>query len=106
MLDEGQLRSFGREGYIIVPKVVAQPLLDSAAREIDKIVAHQPPPHGHQGFHFYWHRLQNRDPFQTLLADSGTFAIAQSLISPGKLEAPTQAQMALNIPPYDHRPGG
>jgi hypothetical protein len=106
MLDDRQLRSFAREGYIVVPQVVAQQFLDSAAREIDKLIASQPPPHGHQGFHFYWHRLQNRDPFQMLLADSGTFAIAHYLVSPGKLERPTQAQVALNIPPYDHRPGG
>ena len=31
---------------------------------------------------------------------------AESLIAPAKFETPDQVQLSLNVPPFDHRPGG
>ena len=106
MLNREQLRSFAADGYLVIPDVVPPDLLSIATREIDALITKDPPPKDHRGQHFYWQRLQDRDPFLRILLDSNAFAIAESLIAPGKLEIPTQAQIALNLPPFSHRPGG
>ena len=40
-----------------------------------------------------------------LLAGSPAFGLAESLTGPGTLDVPGQIQVALNIPPFPHRPG-
>ncbi len=106
MLNAEQLREFGRYGSILVPAIVPRALIDGANREIDRLSAEKPPPDSHRGFHFYWPRLRNGDAFLRALLESEAFSTAQSLIAPATLEVPNQAQVALNIPPYLHRPGG
>ena len=50
--------------------------------------------------------MWRRPPAPNLLFSSPALSAAASLIEPGRFEAPEQVQIALNIPPYDHRPGG
>jgi hypothetical protein len=40
-----------------------------------------------------------------LLTGSPAFGLAEALTGPGTLVAPWQVQVALNIPPFPHRPG-
>jgi hypothetical protein len=106
VLGSEQLRAFDLQGYIVLPGVVSARQLGALEREVDDLIAGDPPPPGHQGFHFYWSPLRSGGPYLKLLLESDVLAIAESLIEPGKLDLPTQAQVALNIPPYLHRPGG
>jgi hypothetical protein len=101
------MREFASRGYLVVSNVVAPEFIDLANRQIEDLIAEKPPPEGHRGFHFYWRRLQPRggDPSMRVLRDSEAFATAQALVAPAILEMPTQAQIALTIPPFDHRPG-
>jgi Phytanoyl-CoA dioxygenase (PhyH) len=90
-----------------VPNVVSADLLDAAMREIDGIIARQPPAEGHRGFHFYWQNdLTALNPLLSLLVGSGAAQLAASLIAPLTLLSPSQAQVSLNIPPWNHHPGG
>jgi hypothetical protein len=105
-MDVGVHRAFAQRGSVVVPKVVSPALLQVANRAIDRLLAEAAPPRDHRGNHFYWPRLQSGDPFLKVLLESDAFAAAQSLIAPGKLEVPSQAQVSLIFPPFHHRPAG
>jgi hypothetical protein len=106
VLSAQQLRSFGERGFVLVPGVLSADLLDEARRRIGALVDERPPPQGHRGSHFYWLSLDTGHPLLEPLVRSGAFDLAQSLVRPGRLVLPAQAQVALTIPPFRHRPGG
>jgi ectoine hydroxylase-related dioxygenase (phytanoyl-CoA dioxygenase family) len=106
MLDRHQKQTFAEQGYVIVPQLVSQPLIDAARREIERRVAHEPPPAGHSGPYMYFLMEPLPDRLCTLLFGSPALRAAESLIEPGKFEAPDHVQVSLNIPPFAHRPGG
>ena len=92
---------------MVVPQVVDDGGLAVMDQEVDRLVATDPPPAAHVGHHFYW-----RDPagspglFEVLDGDAGVLAVAGQLARGGRLEvAFDQAQVALNIPTFSHRPG-
>ncbi len=67
----------------------------------------QLPPADHVGHHFYWLSTLNGGPLAALFNETPLRDLAQSLIAPGTIEiAFNQVQVALNIPPFSHRPGG
>jgi len=96
---------FAERGYIVVPAVLSPREIGAAMTVVDDLIAETPPPEGHRGHHFYWPALQPGHPLLGLLRDGEAFDVAEQLIRPGRLEVPGQAQVALNIPPYPHRPG-
>jgi ectoine hydroxylase-related dioxygenase (phytanoyl-CoA dioxygenase family) len=105
-IDPEQLRAFADDGYIVLSEIVSLDLIQAARRDIAARVEHDPPPAGHRGPHFYF--LVNDLP-QALLAplyQSGAMALAGSLIAPAVFEAPDHVQISLNMPPWNHRPGG
>jgi hypothetical protein len=104
ILSDGAKREFAERGYIVVPAVLSPQAVEEGMAMIDALVAHQPPPPDHRGQHFYWQRLESGDPLLGLLVDTGALDVAEQLVRLGRLEVPGQAQVALNIPPYDHRP--
>jgi len=106
MLDQQQKRSFAGQGYLVVPRVVPRSLIDAARREVEGHVARAPPPAGHRGPHSYFLAGAWHDSLSALLCESPALLAAESLIAPGKFEAPEQVQISLNVPPFDHRPGG
>lgn len=101
-----QKQAFAADGYAVVPQVVGQPLIDKARREIESRRSQQPPPADHKGPYFYVLADALPDALAGLLTGSSALAIAESLIEPGKFDPPDHIQVSLNIPPYDHRPGG
>ena len=106
-LTKAQLRKFAQRGFLVVPGVVHDDLRDAAAREIDRMMEQEPPPADRRGFHFYWvNDLARPNPLLALIVDSGVADLAQSLIAPLELTRPREAQVSLNIPPWNHRPGG
>jgi ectoine hydroxylase-related dioxygenase (phytanoyl-CoA dioxygenase family) len=106
VLDRQQKETFAEQGYVVVPRLISQPLIDAARREIESRVAREPPAAGHAGPHHYFIRAPAPDALGALLFGSPALAAAESLIAPGHFEAPDHVQVALNLPPFIHRPGG
>ena len=106
-LSESELREFGIRGYVILRDVIPPATLAAASTAIDRLIAERPPPEGHVGHHFFGLSTLDGDPLPGLFYDTPLHSIAQSLIDPGAIEiAFDQLQVALNIPPFSHRPGG
>jgi len=106
-LSDRELREFGTRGYVIVRNVIPAANLKAASTEIDRLIRDQPPPTGYVGHHFYWLSTLDGGPLPALFNDTSVRSLAESLIDPGRIEiAFDQVQVALNIPPFSHRPGG
>src|SRR4029077_11197083 len=106
-LDTTQLHEFAERGFLVVPNVIPSVLRDAAMRAIDDLIRREPPPAERRGFHFYWlNEVAQPDTMLSLLTESGAIGLAESLIAPLRLVLPQQVQVSLNIPPWDHRPGG
>ena len=106
-LSEAELREFGVRGYVVVRDVIPPAILAAASTAIDRLVDEQPPPNGYVGHHFYWLEPRAGDPLTALFYDTPVRSLAQSLVDPGEIEiAFNHVQVALNIPPFSHRPGG
>jgi hypothetical protein len=106
MMDDEQILRFASAGWIVVPRLVAPELLDVLDGEIDRLVTEMPPPTGHVGHHFYW-PIPGADPafFEPLHGTEDILAVAADLVGESVEVAFDQAQVALNIPSYSHRPG-
>ena len=101
------MRRFGTEGYLVVPGVVPEEILASVDREINALIAADPPPPGTVGKHFWFQRPDRLPAADAALRKSGALDIAQELVSPYVLDhGLNHIQIALNIPPHVHRPGG
>lgn len=102
---ESQKREFAERGFVVVPGVLSADAIASGMAVVDAAIRESPPPADHRGHHFYWPRLDADHALRRLLVDTGALAVAEELIRPRRLELPTQAQIALNIPPQPHQPG-
>ena len=106
-LSKRELREFAERGYVILRNVIPPANLTAASMEIDRLVNDQPPPADYVGHHFYWLSTLDGGPLAALFDQTPLRSLAQSLIAPGNIEiAFDQVQVALNIPPFSHRPGG
>jgi hypothetical protein len=107
VLSAEQIGSFAEQGYLILPGLVSPADTDQAQAEVDRIVAAAPPPDGTVGPHFYWHSRSGAPGLFGLLArPGGLLDTAAELTGPPGVEiAFGQVQVALNIPPFSHRPG-
>lgn len=107
MLSDDQIRQFGRDGYLVVPGVVPEHLLAAVDREIDALMAIDAPPPGTVGKHFWFLPPSRLAAADDALRRPGALAIAAELVAPHALDhAFDHIQVALNIPPKAHRPGG
>ncbi len=106
MLTDDQRRQFATDGYLLVPGVVDELRLRSVDAEIDALIAELPAPPGTVGPHFSFLPPDQLPMADTALRDSGALDLADELVSPHHLDhAFDHIQVALNIPPYPHRPG-
>lgn len=107
MLTADQIRTFAEAGWIVVAGLVASDVLDALDDEVSRLMAKAPPPVGHVGHHFYWRTTGDSAAlFDPLQGDAGIVAVAGELLGDAGVEvAFDQAQVALNIPFYAHRPG-
>lgn len=95
------------DGYLVVPGVVPEELLVGVDREIDTLIASDPPPSGTVGKHFWFLRPERLPSADAALRRSGALDIAHELVAPHALDHGLgHIQVALNIPPFVHRPGG
>jgi hypothetical protein len=105
VLSDGQVNEFADRGFVLVPQVVPGDVLARAARRIDEVVAADPPAAGKRGSHFYFLSTTDEPALMAPLTGSPAFGLAGQLAGAGTLDVPWQVQIALNIPPYPHRPG-
>lgn len=105
MLTEAQIDEFVRHGYVVVPQAVRADRLRTAVARVDEITAADPPGPGTQGPHFYFLETKGEPDLLATLTDGPAFGLAEQLAGAGTLEVPWQVQVALNLPPYSHRPG-
>jgi hypothetical protein len=107
VLSSEQLVRFAGDGYVVVPGVVSEDLLSAADAEIDQVIEQDPPPMATVGQHFYFLAAALLPAADAALRQSGAMALAEQLVTPDRLDhAFDQIQVALNVPPYRHRPGG
>lgn len=106
VLQHKQVLQFATHGYVVIPQAIPANLVHEASRTIDALVARRPPAADVRGNHFYFPHAVNVPPLLALLTESPAWSYAESLTGPGTLEVPWQVQVALNIPPFAHRPGG
>jgi ectoine hydroxylase-related dioxygenase (phytanoyl-CoA dioxygenase family) len=107
VLSESHLVEFANAGYLVVRSVVSEPLLAAADTEIDELLARDPPPPDTRGKHFWFLPPSQLPAAHAALVHSGALQIAEELVAPDSLALILDhIQIALNIPPYDHRPGG
>jgi len=105
VLSDGQVTEFAERGYLIVPRAVPGDLLDKAGRRASALVAADPPADDKRGPHFYFLDTGKEPDLLAPLTGSHAVGLAESLAGRGTLETPGQVQVALNIPPFPHRPG-
>ena len=106
-LSHAQFRSFAKDGFLLLPGVIDSSELDQADAELARLMAHDPPPVGTAGHHFYWLTASQALPTMRLAEPlDRILAAARELAAPQPIGvAFDQVQVALNIPPYPHRPG-
>lgn len=102
-----QLRRFAEDGFLVLSGIVDERFLSAADAEIDALISAAPPPQGTVGKHFYTPPPEDLPAARAALFDSGAINIAEQLTAPESLSLTlNHIQVALNIPPYSHRPGG
>jgi ectoine hydroxylase-related dioxygenase (phytanoyl-CoA dioxygenase family) len=105
VLTDEQVDEFTERGCVLVPRVVRDDVLARAAQRIDEVVAADPPAADKRGSHFYFLETKAEPALLAPLARTAAFSLAEELAGAATLEMPWQVQIALNIPPYSHRPG-
>ncbi len=105
MLTDAQIDEFAGRGFLVVPQVIPGYVLTQASRRIDEVVAANPPAADKRGQHFYFRPTADEPALLAPLTATSAFGLAEELTGARTLEVPGQVQVALNIPPYPHRPG-
>jgi hypothetical protein len=105
VLTDEQVNEFAERGFVLVPQVVKDDVLARTAQRVDEVVAADPPAAGKRGSHFYFLETRAEPALMAPLARTAAFSLAEELAGAATLEIPGQVQIALNIPPYSHRPG-
>jgi hypothetical protein len=104
VLTEEDLRAFADHGYLVVPGAVPPDVVAGANAAVDRLLAEQPPPAGHVGPYSPVPGAAATAELTGVLSSTAAWDCAQALVGSGQLEVPTQVQVALNIPPFPHRP--
>jgi hypothetical protein len=105
VLTDQQISEFAGRGFVLVPEVVQGSVLARAAERIDEVIAADPPAAAKRGSHFYFAETRAEPALMAPLTSTAAFSLAAELTGAGTLDIPWQVQIALNIPPYSHRPG-
>jgi hypothetical protein len=105
MLDRGQVDEFAERGFLVLPRAVPPDVVAAAAEAIDELIERDPPGADVRGPYNYFPEAAQVPALAAVLTGSPAFGLAESLTGPGTLVVPWQVQVALNIPPFPHRPG-
>lgn len=108
-LDDDDLRTFARDGYLMVPGLIADDVLAAADREVEDLVRQVPPMDGDAatpGQHGWFPPVAALPRCDDLLRRSPALAIAEELVAPNTLEHRfDHIQLATTVPPWPHVPG-
>ncbi|MCR6488730.1 phytanoyl-CoA dioxygenase family protein [Amycolatopsis sp. OK19-0408] len=99
-LTRAQREEFAERGYIVIPDVVPQDMIDAANAAVDEQLAARPPAPGHVGVVYKFQQLEDAPVLASLLRDTAAFSLAESLTGPGTIEFPESVQTALTYPPF------
>jgi hypothetical protein len=108
-LTDGDLQQFACDGYLVVPSLIPEALLEAADSEIDGLIHEAPPREGDGGpgqsaWFMPRHRLRR---CEDLLRGSPILDVAGELARPNLLDhAFDHIQVAITVPPWSHIPGG
>jgi hypothetical protein len=105
VLNRWQVEEFAERGFLLVRRVVPPEVVSAAAQAIDEMVEREPPGTEVRGPFNYFRPAADAPEVAALLSGSPGFGLAEGLTGAGTLEVPGQVQVALNIPPFGHRPG-
>jgi Phytanoyl-CoA dioxygenase (PhyH) len=108
-LSESDLRRFATEGYLVVPAVIDNSLLEAADPEIDAVTVELPPVEGDRGpgANLWFPPVGRLPSCDKMLRCSPALRIAEELVSPLELEhAFDHIQIATTVPGWSHKPGG
>ena len=105
VLSRGQVEEFAERGFLVLPGVVPRERVQAAARAIDQLIVREPPGDDVRGPYNYFAEAAQAPELAALLTGSRAFGLAEALTGAGTLVPPWQVQVALNIPPFPHRPG-
>jgi len=107
MLSDDQLCAFGRDGFLVVRRFVAEPVLVELAAEVDALIARQAAPVDKVGFHHYFEHPSSLPVADRVLRGSGLLSLAGELVAPLTIDhAFDHIQVATSIHGWDHEPGG
>jgi hypothetical protein len=81
------VHEFAERGFVLVRQVVQEDLLDQAARQIDEVVAADPPPADKRGPHFSFLRTKDESALRAPLTRSPAFGLAKELGGAGHVHA-------------------
>src|SRR5438045_7386625 len=87
-LTETDLRSFARDGYVILRTVVRENLLAAADHEIDELVGATPPQEGDRGtgVNAWFPPVARLPACEAVLRSSNLLDIACELVAPNRLD--------------------
>jgi hypothetical protein len=105
MLTEEQLREFTERGFVVIRDAVPDHVVRSATKAVDELIDAAPPGEDVRGNHFYFVAAEDEPALLAPLTAGPALTYAEALTGPATLATPRQIQVALNIPPFDHRPG-
>jgi hypothetical protein len=105
VLSRGQVEEFAERGFLVLPRVVPDGAVAAAERAIDELIEREPPGADVRGPFNYFPAAVQAPALAALFSGSPAFGLAEGLTGAGTLEPPGQVQVALNIPPFAHRPG-
>jgi hypothetical protein len=105
VLERGQVAEFAERGFVLLRQVVPPEAVSAASLAIDEMTKREPPGAEVRGPFNYFRTPAEAPQVAALFAGGPAFGLAEELTGAGTLEVPGQAQVALNIPPFGHRPG-
>ena len=105
MLSDEQVGEFAERGYLVIPGAVPTEVVERAVQRTDELLAADPPAVDKRGPHFYFLDAGGEPDLLAPLVSTPAFGLARDLAGESALEVPGQVQVALNIPPFPHRPG-
>ena len=106
-LSADQLRTFGRDGFVVIRDFVDDRTVTELTDEATSLVARKPAPPGKVGAHHYFESPASVPVADRSLRESGLLSLAGELVAPLAIDlALDHIQIATSIYGWDHEPGG
>jgi hypothetical protein len=104
-LTRAHIEDFGKNGFVMIRSAIPHEILASALNAVEGVIDESRPRPEIRGPHNYFLELEQFPPLRALLTEGPVWECAEQLTGSGSLEMPRDVQLALNVPPFPHRPG-